>query len=213
MKKKRKGAPPRPRLNVRASPEEIQAERDDPHSIYNWAGFADTIDDGKGIDYRLPLPPWDERTREQICDNLAILRVDPNHSNSMQHEICIVRTIAKSQEYIENISEEYIENQDIHLGAYMYELLSEWGADTAKKVFADIVRMKQKAEDPPHRNFLAYRAYRDFLLEFGFEPTRKKLAKFILKHTPKYPVGLKGQTSGKPWWDMFFDAGLSRLEE
>jgi hypothetical protein len=73
--------------------------------------------------------------------------------------------------------------------------------------------MKRQREQPPHRNYLAYRAYCEFMASHGFEPTRKKLAKFILEQPEKYPVGLSKPTNGKPWWDMFFDAGLSRLEE
>jgi hypothetical protein len=191
--------PTRPQLNVRLSPEEIVALQDESDI------FDDNLSDGLGIDFRLPPPPWDKNTLEFMADNLAILRVDPKHSNTMQMETCIVRTIAKTEEYIE-ITNSY-------LGDYMAQLLSEWDAEMVKKVFADIVRMKENEQLPPHRNFLAYRAYCDFLLEFGFEPTRQKLAKFIRANLAKYPVGLREPTTGTPWWDMFAEAGLVRLEE
>jgi hypothetical protein len=194
--------PARPRLNVRLSPDEILSEKEQFHE---GDPMREMIGDGNGIDYRLPPPPWNKNTLEIMTDNLAILRIDPKHSNVMQMETCIVRTIAKT--------EENIEVTNSFLGDYMAELLSEWDAETVKKVFADILRMKENEQLPPHRNFLAYRAYCDFLLEFGFEPTRQKLAKFIVANHAKYPVGLGKTTTGKDWWEMFFEAGLARLEE
>lgn len=191
--------PTRPQLNIRLSPEEIVAQQDELDI------FDGNLSDGLGVDFQLPPPPWDKNTLEFMADNLATLRVDPKHSNTMQMEICIVRTIAKT--------EEEIEVTNSFLGDYIAQLLSEWETETVKKVFADIIRMKQTSEEPPHRNFLAYRAYCDFLLEFGFEPTRQKLAKFIRENFVKYPVGLREPTTGKEWWEMFFEAGLVRLEE
>lgn len=199
---KKRGQPQRPKLNVKSSPEDVlsaleQFPEDDP--------MRELMPDGRGIDYRLPPPPWGESIKKMIRDNLAILRVDPNHSNHAQMEIYIVRAIAGN--------EHSFEADSATMGERFFEMLSDWNADTLASEFSDILRMKKQREQPPHRNYLAYRAYCDFMLEFGFEPTRGKLAKFILENLKKYPVGLSEPTNGKPWWDMFFDAGLSRLEE
>lgn len=193
-----RGQPKRPKLNVRAKPEEIAAmlaefAPDDP--------FREVMPDGRGIDFMVPPPPWDDSTLEQIRDNLAILRVDPTHSNHEQMNSAIVRTIAGEFGFSDFI------------GAYVADLLLEWDHDTAETVFKDILRMKKQVEELPHRNHVAYVAYLDFLTEFGFQPTRQKLLRFIDEQPAKYPVLLNEPTTGKTWWKMLFDAGLSRLEE
>lgn len=200
-----RGQPKRPKLNVRTKPEDVLAELaefapDDP--------MRGMVGDGCGIDFMVPPPPWNDATMEQIRDNLAILRVDPNHSNYAQMEIGVVRAIAEIE------SEEL--NYEIHthqMGVLFDRLLAETSAETVGQVFSDILRMKKQSEQPPHRNYLAYLAYCDFLTEYGFEPTRQKLAKFIKTNKAKYPVGLHNNTAAKEWWEMFSDAGLARLEE
>lgn len=199
---KKRGQPARIKLNPKITPEQIIGEleefsEDDP--------MHELIQDGRGIDYQLPPPPWSETTKEMIRDNLATLRVDPNHSNVAQMEVSIVRAIAENDQTYEADS--------IRLGSLFYKILADCNSETTEEKFADIVRMKRQREQPPHRNYLAYRAYCEFMASHGFEPTRRKLAKFILEQPDKYPVGLSKPTNGKPWWDMFFDAGLSRLEE
>tara|TARA_R110000868_G_scaffold230480_1_gene483636 strand:- start:325 stop:915 length:591 start_codon:yes stop_codon:yes gene_type:complete len=195
---KKRGPPRRPSLNVRLSPEEILAEREqypeeDP--------FSELLADGQGIDYRLPIPPWDDYHRTEMADNLARLRVDPCHSNHAQLETPLVRAIA-------GLDFEYYD-----VGLYIGQLLAEWSEDTAKQVFGDILRMKRTAEHLPHRNFLAYLAYCDFLKENGFEPTRQRLARYIKDNPAKYPVGINKPTTDEQWWEMFRQAGLVRLEE
>jgi hypothetical protein len=199
---KKRGQPARIKLNPEITPEQIIGEleefsEDDP--------MRELIGDGRGIDYRLPPLPWDEMTQERIRDNLATLRVDPNHSNMAQTEISIVRAIAGNDQTYEADS--------ISMGSLFFNILADCNSETAEEKFSEITRMKRQRERPPHRNYLAYRAYCEFVASHGFEPTRRKLAKFILEQPDKYPVGLSKPTNGKPWWDMFFDAGLSRLEE
>lgn len=194
----KRGAKPKPRLNARSTPEQIAQELaqfspDDP--------FRDLMPDGYGIDFMIPLPPWDDITAEHAKDNLAILRVDPTHTNAARMEISIVRTIAGDFGFYDEI------------GQYIGELLLEWDAETTKTFFNDVLRMKQQMEQQPHRHFLAYRAYLDFLEEFGFQPTKQRLAKFIQENLGKYPVGLPVNINATEWWDMFFGAGLSRLNE
>ena len=201
-----RGQPKRPKLNVRTKPEEISAmlaefAPDDP--------FRDVMPDGRGIDFMVPLPPWNAATTEQIRDNLAILRVDPNHSNYAQMEIGVVRAIAKIE------SEEL--NYEIHthqMGVLFDKLLAETSADAVEQVFSDILRMKKKSEESPHPVYHTYKAYLDFMEEFGFQPTKQRLAKFISSNFTKYPVGKKpANVNATEWWDMLFDAGLSRLNE
>jgi hypothetical protein len=199
---KKRGQPARLKLNLKSSPEEMLSDKE---QFPKGDPMREIMPDGLGIDYRLPTPPWDETTKEIIRDNLAILRTDPNHSNAVQMEISIVRAIAGN--------DQTHEVDAMVMGDRFFELLSDWNSDTAEREFSDILRMKRQREQPPHRNYLAYRAYCEFMASHGFEPTRKKLAKFILEQPEKYPVGLSKPTNGKPWWDMFFDAGLSRLEE
>jgi hypothetical protein len=190
----KRGQPQRPSYNVRLSPAEIIAEQES--DTPEWLQ-----DDGQGIDFRLPPPPWDDFHKEEMERNLAILRVDPCHSNYAQFESHIVRAIA-------GLSFEYYD-----IGLYFGTLLNEWPEETAKKVFGDILRMKRTAEEQPHKNFLAYLAYCDFLKANGFAPTRQRLARFIKENPAKYPVGISTPTTGKEWWEMFRQAGLVRLEE
>ena len=191
---KKRGAPRRPSLNVRLSPEEIIADQD--------SGFPEEMfGDGQGIDYRLPPPPWDACWKEQMENNLAVLRVDPCHSNYAQLETSLVRAIAG------------LEFEFYDIGLYFGDLLNQWNEETAKTIFNDILRMKRTATEPPHRNFLAYLAYCDFLKANGFDPSRQRLARFIKDNPSMYPVGIATPTTAKEWWEMFRQAGLVRLEE
>lgn len=162
--------------------------------------------DGQGLDYRLPPPPWSDYDRESMHTNLARLRVDPQSSNQVAiFEPAIVRTIAN------------VEGDDgdtfFDIGQYFGELLSKWDHETAEPIFKDVLRMRKAADEPPHRNFLAYRAYCDCLLEFGFDPSMPRLTAFI-KETPcKYPVGIDKPAGHKEWWQMYLEAGLVRLAE
>lgn len=190
----KRGQPKRPSLNVRLSTAEIIAEQD--------TGFPeDMLSDGQGIDYRLPPPPWDACSKEQMENNLAVLRVDPCHSNYVQLETSLVRAIAG------------LDFDFYDIGLYFGDLLNKWNEENAKTIFNDILRMKRTATEPPHRNFIAYLAYCDFLKANGSEPSRQRLARFIKDNPAKYPVGISSPTTDKQWWDMFRQAGLIRLKE
>lgn len=198
-----RGQPRRPSGNVRRSPEDVAAE-----SARYAEGHPelDLLDDGKGLDFRLPSPPWNDYDREAMHVNLARLRVDPKSSNQVAiFEKSLVRTIAKIE------GDDCITFYDV--GKYFGELLSEWDHETAQRVFKDVLRMRLAADESPHRNFLAYRAYCDFLLEFGFDPSIPRLTEFITSNPAKYPVGIKKPVGDKDWWQMFFEAGLVRLAE
>jgi hypothetical protein len=197
----KRGQPARPRLNVRTAPEEIEAER---NSYPEGHPFRDMLGDGKGLDFRLEPPPWDEFWQEQMESNLARLRVDPKASNYEALEISLVRAIA-------GLEPDFLPYHDV--GRYFCDLLAEWDAETAKRIFGDVLRMRKAADEPPHRNFLAYRAYCDFLLEFGFEPSMPRLTEFVKAKPTAYPVGISTPTGSKEWWQMFFEAGLVRLAE
>jgi hypothetical protein len=195
---KKRGNPARPRLNVRMSPEELEAER---AALTDFPEMLEMLPDGKGLDFQLPPPPWDDYWTEQMENNLARLRVDPKSSNANALEISLVRTIAR------------LENDYSDIGRYLGVLLSERNHDTAERVFNDVLRMRKSADEPPHRNFLAYRAYCDFLLEYGFEPSIPRLTEFIKASPAKYPVGITTPAGHKEWWNMFFESGLVRLAE
>jgi hypothetical protein len=194
----KRGQPRRPSYNVRQPAEAVEAER----KLYaDTPELQELLPDGKGLDFRLPLPPWDDCTREEMENNLARLRVDPKASNHAALEIPLVRIIAGA-------GADYYD-----VGRYLGELLAEWDCETAERIFKDILRMRKAADESPHRNFLAYRAYCDFLLEFGFEPSMPRLTQFIKDNPSKYPVGIDKPAGNKDWWQMFFEAGLVRLAE
>lgn len=196
------GRPTRPSGNVRDT-DGTAAERaryPDGH----WQ--LEMLCDGKGLDFRLPPPPWADHDREAMFTNLARLRVDPKSSNQVAiFETAIGRTVAS------------LEGDDLNthhdIGKYFGDLLAKWDHKTAERIFKDVLRMRQTADEPPHRNFLAYRAYCDFLLEFGFDPSMPHLTRFIQSNPGKYPVGIEKPASAKEWHDMFFEAGLVRLAE
>jgi hypothetical protein len=195
---KKRGQPARPRHNIRLTAEEIAAELErhpegDP--------LRELLDDGQGIDFRLPDHPWSERDHMDAQDNLAILRVDPKASNFARLEAPIVRAIAG------------LEFEFYDIGKYFGEMIADWPLETVERHFADILRLKKYATEPPHRNYIAYRAYCDFLSEFGFNPSMPRLTEFIRSNPRKYPVGIDKPPGGKEWWQMFFEAGLVRLAE
>jgi hypothetical protein len=199
----KRGQPRRPSGNVRLAPEDVASERaryPDGHPEL------DLLVDGKGLDFRLPPPPWDDYDREAMHTNLARLRVDPKSSNQVAiFETALVRTIANIE------GDDWTTFYDV--GKYFGELLSKWDHDTAERIFKDVLRMRRTADEPPHRNFLAYRAYCDFLLEYGFDPSMPRLTEFIESSPRKYPVGIENKAGSKDWWQMFFEAGLVRLAE
>lgn len=194
----KRGQPARPSYNVRLSASELEAER---AALADSPELLELLPDGKGLNNQLPPPPWDEYWAEQMENNLARLRVDPKASNHQALEISLVRAIAG------------LEADCFDVGRYVCELLAEWNHETAGRIFADITRMRKAADEPPHRNFLAYRAYCDFLLEFGFEPSMPRLTQFIKAKPAAYPVGITTPAGSKEWWQMFFEAGLVRLAE
>jgi hypothetical protein len=198
---KKRGGQPRPKYNVR----DIEGAATDLSEFPEGDPMRELMPDGQGLDYRLPPYPWDESTREFMTANLARLRVDPTHSNHTANETAIIRTIAKS--------EKEIEATNSWLGIYMSDLLADESAETAQQIFSDIISMKKWMEKKPHRHFLAYLAYCEFLKTFDLKPTRQRLAKFIKENPAKYPVGLSVPTTATEWWDMFLGAGLVRLEE
>ena len=199
---KKKGQPPKPRYNVR----DLEGAAEYLSTFDEGDPMRELMPDGRGIDYRLPPYPWDKSAREFMADNLAKLRVDPTHANhTAQVETAIVRTIAKS--------ENEIELTNSCLGDFMAELLAEQSAETAQQVFSDIIKMKKQMQEKPHKHFLAYLAYCEFLKTFDLKPTRQRLAKFIEGNPAKYPVRLKVPTTDKQWWHMFLGAGLVGLEE
>jgi hypothetical protein len=194
----KRGQPRRPSYNVRQSPEEIAAERS---QYAEGDPFLELLSDGKGLDFRLPPPPWDDYTHEEMNCNLARLRVDPKASNHVALEVSLVRTIA-------GVGAEYYD-----VGRYLGELLAQWDYETTERILKDVLRMRKAADEPPHRNFWAYRAYCDFLMEFGFDPSMPRLTEFIKASPRKYPVGIDKPAGNKDWWQMFFEAGLVRLAE
>ncbi len=195
MKKRgERGQPARPRFNVRPSPEDALKQRDE-------CPFPELLTDGKGLDFMLPLPPWGSAETYEMESNFAVLRVDPKASNGARFEAGIVRAIAG------------YDFEPFDIGSFFSELLSRWDADTVESHFKDIIRMRKQAGENPHRNFLAYRAYVDFLKEYGFQPTMPRLTNYITERPKVYPVGISKPAGHKEWWTLFFESGLVRLAE
>jgi hypothetical protein len=191
---KKRGQPARPRFNVRVSPEDALTEREE-------SPFPDLVSDGRGLDFMLPPPPWGDASRHEMETNLAVLRVDPKASNYGRFETDIVRAIAG------------YDFEPFDIGKFFSELLSRWDAETSAAHFNDILRMRKQADEPPHRNFLAYQAYVDFLTEYGFQPTMPRLTEYIISKPAAYPVGISKPAGHKEWWALFFESGLVRLAE
>ena len=212
MSKKKRGRPPLGRINTHTTGEELEQLREDFRKDFPSTGF---VPDGKGIDFRLPLPPWDEAYLKRREINLAILRVDPYSTNRTAYyfecfplAICQVNSVGKT--YEKYFRKDKRDESDVC--AMFYELLAQPPID-AKSQFDDIMKMQEALQEPPHRNFVAYMAYCDFLEEFGFDPSMPRLTRFISDDPEKYPVGISTPPSSKEWWTMYFEAGLVRIGE
>jgi hypothetical protein len=145
----------------------------------------------------MPPPPWNEDQRQAMADNLTRLRLDPKATNpAAESHSCFAAALV-----------EYPDQRAKHrLAEDMAAMLSENRAEVIESFLADVVKMAKWRDQQPHPNFHALRAYYDFLESNGFNPTHRKLADFIQANPKKYPVG-----SVEKWWDLFFEAGLSRL--
>lgn len=208
----KRGQPRRPRFNVRVSAEEIQRELD---SLLPDDPMRELVGDGKGLDFRLPPPPWDESSIRQREMNLATLRVDPKATNQLAYMGNSLALVICRMHIDEETRKDYFtedEGEVSTMFSYFYQLLADH-PDLVKSHFDEIVRMLKELDQPPHRNFLAYKAYCDFLEEFGFDPTMPKLTNFIKTHPERYPVGIPKPAGNKEWWTLYFESGLVRLAE
>lgn len=192
--KKTVGRPELIKYNGWISP--CKNERDE-----NWPEHLQS--DGRGLDYRVPPPPWDAQTESEIHDNLLRLRIDPTSTNGL----------AVSHPHFARALLSYPHELDKHqIAEEMAELLSQWGANEIKTNLLEIVRMAEERDKAPHPNYHALRAYYDFVREFGFDPTQKKLMEYLVAKSDEYPLWNEAPLSGsKQWWDLFLAAGLSRL--
>lgn len=153
--------------------------------------------DNGGLDFRMPLPPWNDDQRQTMADNLARLRVDPTSTNPA----------AGSHAHFTAALFGYPDEMAKHLIAEdMAALLSENRAESIESFLGSIIEMAKKKDNPPHAAYNALRAYYDFLESFEFEPTHAGLARFIAKNPGKYP-----RSEVKDNSDLLWLAGLSRL--
>lgn len=197
MSEKKRGGQRKAKFDIRTPREEHEAElaqysEDDP--------MREMLGDGLGADFHLPIPPWDQYWLDEKAEHLSLLRVDPTSTNGVaQLWKCVVRAIA-GQEFSGYVIQDFFS-----------KLISVHRSHVAEKHFAEIIEMMKWMDRPPHRNYHAYQAYCDFLEEFGFEPTKTKLIRFIRENPEKYPVGISKPCGNKEWYSMIEDAGLFRL--
>ncbi len=158
-------------------------------------------DYGDGLDFRMPLPPWNDDQRQTMADNLARLRVDPTSTNpaAAAHSNFTAALLA----YPDGYPDEWAKHR---LAEDMAALLSENRAEAIESFLGSIIEMAKKRDKPPHAAYNALRAYYDFLESNGFEPTHARLARFIAKNPDKYP-----RSEVKDNSDLLWLAGLSRL--
>ena len=83
--------------------------------------------------------------------------------------------------------------------------------DEVAELFKKIIAMKNWLEIPPHRNFKVYWLYHCFLEEFGFEPTRARLKKFILADS-EYAPSMPNKGATEEWRRLWKAAGLMALD-
>jgi hypothetical protein len=98
------------------------------------------------------------------------------------------------------------------IGSLMVCAVEHFTADQAESFFKTIVEMKRKLENPPHRNAWAHAAYSDFIAEFGFEPSKAGLRKYISQGRRKYPDP-PGRDDIKGWTRLWTESGLSALAD
>jgi hypothetical protein len=158
-------------------------------------------DDGKGNDFRVPPPPWDDNMKDHINENCAVLRLDPIGSNPF---VRFWPGLAKSM-----FSDE-VDNYG--WGRYAAGLISpDVPTNVLENNFAEIIRMRRTLDEPPHPVYHAYMAYLDYVKTHSKDPSMLLLTRHIKKNINRFPVGDHGDDHDKQWWDLFLSAGLSRL--
>lgn len=164
--------------------------------------------DGKGVDYRVGPPPWGEWEEIHIKKSLARLRVDHNHRMLLAGMDGFSTGLAGMGT---GERERFMLDGDCHnVGNYVLELVSICDPDEVNARLAEMKKMIENANRPPHRNFHALEAYYSFVKEFGFDPSPKKLIEYIKEHLSSFPVGIIEERSD--WTTMFRESGLARLE-
>ena len=188
-KPKRAGAPKKQNAVTRIDPAELEGLRKKNCIIrLKLEHFNDA---GINISHRLPIPPWDKD------DNAKAQKI-------------LGRLLVASQE-LKFLDESLDEEK---LGEFFGDLLRyKWSsAAWFELVVRDIRAMLKNIADPPHRNFLAFQAYVDFLSDRGHEPSRQGLCRFIKNNPKEYPVNLPDDTNDKAWWEMLECALLGFLD-
>lgn len=163
----------------------------------------ESCDFGPYLDFRVAPPPWGEKERSHIDHSLLMMMVDPTSKNSIAHDrTCFARAA---------VAEYASEYDQCGMGQVLAQLFADRGADTARKVFADILTILEKRDQARrgeyHRNYYVLKAYFDFVEGQGFDPSPSGLQRFVLKNPVQYPIGTLGET----WRNILHEVGLSML--
>jgi hypothetical protein len=101
--------------------------------------------------------------------------------------------------------------------AWLANAVETWSAEEVSVLFQKITKLKAELEQLPSRIYWLFLAYHEYILEFDFEPSKKRLK--------KYASGKKNWNAGFPsiapdanndtQWknDLFLPAGLASLDE
>jgi hypothetical protein len=168
--------------------------------------------DGKGKDNRISPPPWSPEQRAFMKRNLNTLYLDPT-SNNMIAQF--------HPSFLDALLEYPDESTKRAIAEDMAALLSDNSASTIHDRLQNIVKLAEKRDqfkaENPHAAFQALRAYYDYVEEFGFDPTPKKLSDFMIRNSTVYPAAEGKKTGVKSWDDSFAEiidqAGLARIRK
>lgn len=206
---KKRGGQARRKPLMKIDPSELAEIKATCEKLDAYHPYLDMMDDqGKNIEHKLPDPPLHCLALQRAETILARLRVDPALANETAESCPEIVALIVSREY--HFHE--LEPDTEAISRLITELLKSHSHECMTAVFDDIKSMVEKLARPPHRNFYAFKAYVDFLHEFGFQPTRAGLNRFIEADNDKYPVDQPGPTFEKGWAEMLEAAGLSFLE-
>jgi hypothetical protein len=98
------------------------------------------------------------------------------------------------------------------VGSLFVHTLENFTADQAESYFKRVLALKRNAENLPLRNGFVYYAYSSFIEEFGFEPSKARLKKFILAKPEVYKDTPPAEDK-KAWSRVWRESGLFTLPQ
>ncbi len=149
------------------------------------------------------IPPSDPAFLRLADDLISDLSVDPIRSIEMSNIFGLLITHRADDHFRKFV------------GVMLALMVENGTSDMLEELFSNILAMKRNAEAAAdgqhHRNAVALLAWKDFVVENGFKPTKPRLKKFILGQPKKY-YGMPSLDDGKGWTRVWKAAGLHEME-